>query len=146
MGSPPGLAGRWRRLFAGVLDWLIVNVVSVPFNFSSWEYVWDRGRGAWDRYPVEHTFLAGLVAFLYFWLLHAFWNGQTLGKRLFGIRVVQEHGGRITVTQAAVRQAVAAAFAWLCCVGLLVDLAWILFDPRKQALHDKAARTVVVSA
>jgi len=146
MGSPPGLAGRWRRLFAGVLDWLIINVVSAPFTFPNWEYVWDRGRGAWERYPVEHTFLAGLVAFLYFWLLHAFWNGQTLGKRLFGMRVVQERGARITVSQAAVRQAVAAGLEWLCCVGMLVDLAWILFDPRKQALHDKVARTVVVNA
>ncbi|MEV0230017.1 RDD family protein [Nonomuraea sp. NPDC050786] len=146
MGSPPGLAGRWRRLFAGVLDWLIVNVVSALFTFPSWEYVWDRGRGAWERYPVEHTFLAGLVAFLYFWLLHAFWNGQTLGKRLFGMRVVQERGARITVAQAAVRQAVASGLEWLCCVGMLVDLAWILFDPRKQALHDKVARTVVVNA
>ncbi|GAA3234059.1 RDD family protein [Nonomuraea helvata] len=146
MGSPPGLAGRWRRLFAGVLDWLIVNVVSAPFTSPGWEYVWDRGRGAWERYPVEHTFLAGLVAFLYFWLLHAFWNGQTLGKRLFGMRVVQERGARITVSQAAVRQAVASALVWLCCVGMLVDLGWILFDPRKQALHDKVARTVVVNA
>ncbi|MFG6194932.1 RDD family protein [Nonomuraea sp. JJY05] len=146
MGSPPGLAGRWRRLFAGVLDWLVVNAISAPFSWSSWEYVWDRSRGAWDRYPVEHTFLAGLVAFLYFWLLHAFWNGQTLGKKLFGMRVVQENGAPITVAQAAVRQIVETVLAWVCCVGSLVDLGWILFDPRKQAVHDKAARTVVVNA
>ncbi|GAA3577991.1 hypothetical protein GCM10022419_069190 [Nonomuraea rosea] len=143
---PPGLAGRWRRLFAGVLDWLIVNIVSAPFSWTSWEYAWDGNKGVWDRFPVEHTFLAGLVAFLYFWLLHAFWNGQTLGKKLFGMRVVQDSGGRIGVGQAAVRQAVASALEWLCCVGLLLDLGWILFDPRKQALHDKAARTVVVNA
>ncbi|MFI7704471.1 RDD family protein [Nonomuraea sp. NPDC049480] len=147
MGSPPpGLAGRWRRLFAGVLDWLIINIVSTPFTWTSWGYVWDGARGVWDRYPVEHTFLAGLVAFLYFWLLHAFWNGQTLGKKLWAIRVVQETGAKIGVAQAAVRQAVAVVLDWLCCVGALLDLGWILFDPRKQALHDKAARTVVANA
>ncbi|MFI7126200.1 RDD family protein [Nonomuraea sp. NPDC050153] len=146
MGSPPGLAGRWRRLFAGVLDWLIVSIATTPLTWSSWDYVWDPSRGAWERYPVEHAFLAGLVAFLYFWLLHAFWNGQTLGKKLFGMRVVQENGARITVAQAAVRQVVETALAWVCCIGSLVDLGWILFDPRKQAVHDKAARTVVVNA
>ncbi|MGW0804212.1 RDD family protein [Nonomuraea sp. NPDC002799] len=146
MGSPPGLAGRWRRLFAGVLDWIIINMLSVPFSWASWDYAWDGSRGIWDRYPVEHTFLAGLVAFLYFWLLQAFWNGQTLGKKLFGMRVVQDNGGKLGVGQAAVRQIVATVLEWLCCIGLLVDLAWILFDPRKQALHDKAARTVVVNA
>jgi uncharacterized RDD family membrane protein YckC len=146
MGSPPGLAGRWRRLFAGVLDWLIVNIISAPFSWTSWNYVWDGARGVWDRYPVEHTFLAGLVAFLYFWLLHSFWHGQTLGKRVFAIRVVPDTGGKLGVGQVAVRQGVMTALEWLCCVGLLVDLSWILFDPRKQALHDKAARTVVVHA
>ncbi|MEO3888043.1 RDD family protein [Nonomuraea sp. B5E05] len=147
MGSPPpGLAGRWRRLFAGLLDWLIVNVATAPFTWTSWEYAWDGARGGWERYPVEHTFAAGLVAFLYFWLLHAFWNGQTLGKKVFGIRVVQENGAKIGVGQAAIRQAVMSALAWTCCVGLLLDLAWILFDPRKQAIHDKVARTVVVLA
>ncbi|MFG1703883.1 RDD family protein [Nonomuraea sp. M3C6] len=143
---PPGLAGRWRRLFAGVLDWLIVNVLTAPFSWPSWQYAWDSGRAVWDRYPVEHTFLTGLVGFLYFWLLHSFWNGQTPGKKLFGIRVVQDNGARIEVGQTAVRQAVASVLEWLCWVGLLVDLGWILFDPRKQALHDKAARTVVVNA
>ncbi|MBE1563440.1 RDD family protein [Nonomuraea africana] len=28
----------------------------------------------------------------------------------------------------------------------IVDDGWILFDRRKQALHDKAAKTVVVDA
>lgn len=141
---PPGLAGRWRRLFAGVLDWLIVNVITTPFTWTTWTYAWDAG--VWTRYPVEHTFFAGLVAFLYFWLLHTFWNGQTLGKKLFGIRVVAESGGSMGVGQVAVRQAVESVLVWFCCLGALLDLGWILFDPRKQALHDKAARTVVVIA
>jgi uncharacterized RDD family membrane protein YckC len=145
MRSSPPLAGRWRRLFAGILDWIVVSVIAAPFSWTSWQYVWDSGRGIWERYPVQHTFLAAVVSFLYFWLLHAYWNGQTLGKKLFGMRVVQENGSRITVGQAAIRQLVAAVLDALCCLGL-VDDAWILFDRRKQALHDKAAKTLVVDA
>ncbi|NRQ35538.1 RDD family protein [Nonomuraea sp. NN258] len=148
MGPPPlpGLGGRWRRLFAGILDWIIVGIVSAPFSWTSWDYAWDPSKGVWDRYPVQHTFVAAVVSFLYYWLLHAFWNGQTLGKKLFGLRVVRETGQRITVGQAALRQLVAAVLWAICCVGALVDLGWILFDPRKQAVHDKAAKTVVVDA
>jgi hypothetical protein len=36
--------------------------------------------------------------------------------------------------------------AWLCRLVSLLDLGWILFDPREQAPHDKAAKTVVVNA
>ena len=33
-----------------------------------------------------------------------------------------------------------------CGIGGLIDVAWILWDPRKQALHDKVAKTLVVTA
>ena len=148
MGSPPPLqplAGRWRRLFAGILDAIIVAIVSAPFG-TSWEMVWDSSKGVWDRVPVQHALIASIISFLYYWLLHAFWNGQTLGKKLFGMRVVQENGSKITVGQAALRQVVEVVLSWLCCIGGLLDLGWILFDPRKQALHDKAAKTLVVDA
>ncbi|MEU6999565.1 RDD family protein [Nonomuraea sp. NPDC046570] len=148
MGSPPStppLAGRWRRLFAGILDAIIVSLVATPFTWTSWQYVWDADRGIWERYPIEHTFVAAVLAFLYFWLFHAYWHGQTPSKKLFHMRVVQVSGRPITVGQAAIRQLVFAVLAALCCLGI-VDLAWILFDPRKQALHDKAAGTLVVDA
>ncbi|NUR88121.1 MAG: RDD family protein [Nonomuraea sp.] len=146
MGSPPPpLAGRWRRLFAGILDMIIVGIVSTPFT-SSWKYVWDSSRGVWDRVPVQHVLIASIISFLYYWLLHAYWNGQTLGKKLFGMRVVTDRYTKISVGQAALRQVVEVVLSWLCCIGGLLDLGWILFDSRKQALHDKAAKTLVVDA
>lgn len=141
----PPLAGRWRRLFAGILDAIIVGVISSPLTYGSWSVALDPETGALERINLGYTFLAALIGFLYYWLLHAYWNGQTLGKKLFGMRVVQETGQRITVGQAAVRQLVELVLASLCCLGI-VDLGWILFDPRKQALHDKAAKTLVVDA
>ncbi|WP_327089415.1 RDD family protein [Nonomuraea sp. NBC_01738] len=146
MTTPPPLAGRWRRLFAGIFDQIIIAIVSVPFSWNSWEYVWDSSKGVWDRVPVQHVFLSSVIAFFYYWLLHAYWNGQTVGKKVFGMRVVAENGSRITVGQAAIRQAVMSVLSWLCCIGELLDLGWILFDSRKQALHDKAAKTLVVDA
>lgn len=141
----PPLAGRWRRLFAGILDAVIVGIVSAPFTWTSYTQVWDTSRGMMERVEVKHVFIAGVISFLYYWLLHAYWNGQTLGKKLFGMRVVTEAGGKISVGQAALRQAVEVVLDWLCCLGI-VNLAWILFDARKQALHDKAAKTLVVDA
>ncbi|MFI6598964.1 RDD family protein [Nonomuraea sp. NPDC050536] len=148
MGSPPPskqLAGRWRRLFAGILDAIIVSIVSAPFG-TGWKVVWDSTRGVWDRIPVQHVLITSIIGFLYFWLLEAFWNGQTLGKKLFGMRVVQESGARAGVGQIALREFVRVLLGWICCIGELLNYGWILFDPRKQALHDKAAKTLVVDA
>ncbi|MEV7007072.1 RDD family protein [Streptosporangium sp. NPDC051022] len=154
-GPPPGwgygteppirLGGRWRRLFAGVLDLVIVGIISSPFSYDTVNTVWETTKNVLVRVPVQNTLLAGLIGFLYYWLLTAFWNGQTLGKKLFGLRVVDVSGRRVGVGQAAIRELVAWVLYATCCLGW-INLAFILFTRRKQAIHDMAARTLVVDS
>jgi len=67
-------------------------------------------------------------------------NGQTLGKRLLGIRVVKLDGLRINWWIAFERAGgYAAGFA----TGLL-GFAQVYWDPNRQAIHDRIAGTVVV--
>jgi uncharacterized RDD family membrane protein YckC len=66
-------------------------------------------------------------------------GGQTLGKRMVGIRVVsRETGGSITLGVAAHRAGARALF-WF--IGFLA-----LGDPLLQPLHDRSAGTVVINA
>ncbi|GAA0378969.1 hypothetical protein GCM10009530_32000 [Microbispora corallina] len=141
--TAPPLAGRWRRLFAGIADGVIVSLVSAPFTWSSWRMAWSPATGSFTSVRVTHAALAGVIAFLYYWALQSFWRGRTLGKALFGMRVARDDGEPAGPGRIAVRQLVEVVLGWLCCLGL-VNLAWILFDRRKQALHDKAAGTLVV--
>ncbi len=73
--------------------------------------------------------------------------GQTLGKMLLRIRVVRDEDGQaISTGQALGRSAFYSVLGGICgCIGF-IDILWILFDPRKQALHCKVAHTVVVKA
>lgn len=123
---------------------IIVAIVSAPFGGTSYREVWNDDLGIWQRIPVQHLFVAGVISFLYYWLLHSYWNGQTVGKKAFGMRVVDATGVPVSVGQAALRQLVEVVLGWLCFIGSLLDLGWILFDDHKQALHDKAAKTLVV--
>ncbi|WP_405087051.1 RDD family protein [Microbispora sp. NBC_01389] len=143
--TAPRLAGRWRRLFAGIVDGVIVSLVTAPVTWDDWRAAYDDVTGVVTRVPAGDGLVVAVIGFLYYWLLQSYWNGQTVGKRLFGMRVVRETGEPAGLGPVAVRQAVMTVLGSLCCLGL-VDLAWILFDPRKQALHDKAARTLVVDA
>ena len=143
--TAPRLAGRWRRLFAGIVDAVLIGLLTSPFTWDDVRVVSDGVTEAVARVPVGDGLFAGVIGFLYLWLLQSFWNGQTVGKKLFGMRVVRETGEPAGPGVIAVRQAVEIVLSWLCCLGL-VNLGWILFDRRKQALHDKAARTLVVDA
>lgn len=78
---------------------------------------------------------------VYFSLLPAWWGGQTVGKKLFGLRVVELTGKPMTVMRNLKRYGGYAAGLATGGLGFLQ----ILWDPNRQGLHDKAAHTAVLS-
>lgn len=79
-------------------------------------------------------------ALVYFSLLPAWWNGQTLGKRLLGLRVVELTGKPLGVLACLKRYGGYAAGMATGGLGFLQ----ILWDPNRQALQDKTAHTLVL--
>ncbi|MGM0398858.1 MAG: RDD family protein [Halobacteriota archaeon] len=83
------------------------------------------------------TLAAGAVPVLLEWA----WNGETVGKRLVGIRVVSRDGGRLGLGAAFSRNLFAgvdAAFFYL------VGIAAIALSADHQRVGDRVAGTVVV--
>jgi uncharacterized RDD family membrane protein YckC len=152
------LASRRARFGGGILDVIIVLVIQVILVGPTirWDRIGHAGYGTAYVASRPGTRLAGFVAvvigFLYYWLQHAKW-GQTRGKRAAGTRLVRmTDGGAVSWGQAAWRVGFSILFAFainiLTCgfggILALIDPAWILWDPRRQALHDKVARTLVI--
>jgi uncharacterized RDD family membrane protein YckC len=75
-------------------------------------------------------------------------KGQTVGKMVMKIQVRDENtGGPIGYGKAALRTLVYLVLAaFTCGVGGLLDGLWPLWDPKRQALHDKPANSLVVDA
>ena len=79
-------------------------------------------------------------AIAYFTLLPFWWKGQTVGKRLFGLRVVELTGKPLGLMTTFGRYGGYAAGLATGGMGFLQ----ILWDPNRQAVEDKLAHTVVV--
>ena len=77
---------------------------------------------------------------LYFTLFLAWWNGRTPGKYLLGIRVVRLSGEPLSLWFAFERF---GGYAAGIATGLF-GFAQLYWDPNRQAIHDRVARTVVV--
>jgi hypothetical protein len=77
---------------------------------------------------------------VYFSLLPAWWGGQTVGKKLFGLRVVEITGKPMTVMRCLKRYGGYAA--GMATGGL--GFGQMLWDPNRQGIQDKAAHTVVL--
>jgi uncharacterized RDD family membrane protein YckC len=143
-GMPP-LAARWRRLVARIIDALIIGVpvtLVVGLTWGSYD-VNNTGRS------IAQDLVYALVYFVYEALMLTTY-GQTVGKMAMKIRVGMLQNGQIPAgapgwTRAAVYTLPPIVF---CCgsVFWLLNVVWLLWDkPYRQALHDKAANTVVVS-
>ena len=79
-------------------------------------------------------------AIAYFTLLPFWWKGQTVGKRLFGLRVVELTGKPLGLMTTFGRYGGYAAGLATGGMGFLQ----VLWDPNRQAVQDKLAHTVVV--
>lgn len=95
-----------------------------------------------DAYGVVLRYGAGLcaaLAFVYSSLFHAL-GGRTLGKRLFGVQLVDATGRAPSLGRCALRSLLSLASAAFLFLGFFLAL----FDRRRQALHDKLSGTWVV--
>ncbi|MFF8031174.1 RDD family protein [Streptomyces sp. NPDC016626] len=147
-GMPP-LADSARRTLARIVDMLLVGIVvwllTWPFGVS--EYNVDG-----DRINVGNGFGQSVIAAVLYTAYDTFMtarSGQTLGKKWLGMRVADLADGSNPSVQTALTRAAVLwlPFAFCCaCVWTAISGGWSFFDrPYKQGLHDKAAKTVVVS-
>jgi len=95
---------------------------------------------AWAKGFIDDLGLSFGWAAFYFSVITSIWNGQTLGKKLLGIRIVQLDGTPLSVWDSFGRYGgYGAGFA----TGLLGFLQ-IVWDPNRQAIQDKISATVVI--
>jgi uncharacterized RDD family membrane protein YckC len=79
-------------------------------------------------------------------------NGQTLGKQVAEIRVVQESGEPFTYGPAVLREfavkylLMGTIGGFLLAIPTLLNYLWPLWDEQNRALHDMLASTRVVQA
>ncbi|GLV78549.1 RDD family protein [Streptomyces hygroscopicus] len=145
-GMPP-LGHLGRRLIARIIDALLIGI-PVGLVMSAVVGGYDPVDGNVRSTTVTLVYV--LVYFLYEGLMLTR-DGQTVGKKAMRIRVAILANGQPPVGQAGwVRAAVYALPEIVPCCGFLfwlINVLWCTWDrPYRQCLHDKAAKTVVVSA
>ena len=121
-------AGFGRRLVAALVDSLLLGVVYVIVAVVT--------RSATASYLV--LLLLGIAYTVYF---EGSGSGQTVGKKLLNIRVIDfGTGGSLGYGRAFVRY----VGRILSSIPLYLGYLWMLWDREKQTWHDKLSNAVVV--
>jgi uncharacterized RDD family membrane protein YckC len=130
-------AGFWMRFWAYLADLLIIasinRIVISPIFKAIHEPFYET---TW--YSPE-TLLTGAIFYLYFIFMTKFF-GQTLGKMIFGLKVISLKEEKISWSTLLFREGIGRYISKFTVIGYLIT--GLL--PKKQGLHDLFADTTVV--
>ena len=130
--------GFWLRLWAGIVDSLLLMMVLVPLALVFF--------GANRLTMAIH--MSGISDLLASWILptiliFAVWAGRhrTPGKLAISAMILDEK----TNTPPSLGQRIGRYMGYfLAVIPFGLGLIWVAFDPKKQGWHDKLAGTIVV--
>ena len=149
-------AGFVSRAMAMLVDLLIIGAVLITGGIAANFFARTSGLSQLLRFfandrgwvlPVSAFFVSTsfelivTLSFSYFYFAFFYlFGGATLGKYLFGLRVVSADGRRLTPAQSSLRVFGYALSALALYFGFLAVLA----DDQRRGWHDRIARTAVV--
>jgi uncharacterized RDD family membrane protein YckC len=138
-----------RRLLAWILDIAILIaylLVGVWLMGSAWR---------WQGW----TFILYFLPYLFYHLLcEIFLNGQSIGKKAMGLKVIAADGGQPSISQYLIRWLFRSidfpmwvfgaisygALPWWCAVFLFGGMACLIATPHSQRIGDLVAGTVLI--
>ncbi|MCF3943917.1 RDD family protein [Oceanobacillus alkalisoli] len=133
-------AGFWMRFWAYLADLVIVfsinGIVLSPLKFM------NEGKPIEIGYWTVAGILSLLVLYLYFILMTKFY-GQTIGKMIFGLKVIRKDLEPLQWSDIIFRELVGRFFYRFLFIAQLLYLV-VAFDTKKQGIHDMLGDTWVV--
>ncbi len=132
-------ASFWKRTAAYLLDYFISYFISLIIGFI-FGFVLAR-MGANHAAIQVVGILLGLGVFIGYFVCPECSSWQaTIGKRIFGLKVTDENGQRISFWRSLGRYLGCIVSGLTLCIGYLM----CLWTERKQCLHDKMAGCLVI--
>jgi uncharacterized RDD family membrane protein YckC len=142
-----GYGGFWIRVVAAIIDFIILRIVVSPIKLIFGGLGLAGMMTGVPHIGIGLAILGGGVTFIALifasWLYEAFMESSsyqaTLGKMIFGMKVTDLNGNRISFERATGRY-----FAkWLSKITFCIGYIMVGFTERKQGLHDLIAGTLV---
>jgi len=140
-------AGFWIRFLAFVIDSIIISIVfspildaifpakEIPFN---WRYLNQEIN---SKYLYSSGANVRNVIFMIYSIMMLYYYNTTLGKMMLGLKVTDEDGKKPELLNLVIRETIGK---FLSAIVILLGFITAGFDSKKQAWHDKLAKTYVV--
>ncbi|OAT74222.1 RDD family protein [Parageobacillus thermoglucosidasius] len=131
-------AGFWMRFWAYLLDLLVVGSINRLLVFPLLHLL-DISVERTSMFAPA-TIATTVTFYAYFVLMTKFFQ-QTLGKMVFGMKVIDESGRPLTWTTVLFREVIGKFIAKTI---LFIGFLFVAFSEKKKGMHDQFADTLVI--
>jgi uncharacterized RDD family membrane protein YckC len=143
------LAGIGNRVLAALIDTMITYAIVIAIGLVFW--ISSTAIGVLDVPETQRSLLTGVVGmgaiffafvvtFGYYILFEGMWQGQTPGKKIVSIRVIEANGQPVGWSGVVLRNLIRTLDTGLAFVGLIP----MIIDRNEKRFGDYAAGTIVV--
>jgi uncharacterized RDD family membrane protein YckC len=139
--------GFWKRALAISIDMMalyfismILGSISIVILSIASDTALTEGISETANGLLAAWYAMGLVTNLFYFTYFPATTGQTLGKKILGLKIVKLSGEPIGKGTAFLRwMGYLVSFVFFC-----LGFIWVIFDRKRQGWHDKIAETVVL--
>jgi len=142
-------AKKLHRFAANLIDYVLLNAVLTVagniFGFAFGLIAGLSGMGE-DGFVLTLIPLIFIVMYVGIYFYYVYFpmkfGGQTLGKKALKLHIVREDGQELTTKTLVVREMIGKSFLTSILLGFPLLL---IFGKKRQCMHDKMVKTIVVS-
>ena len=138
------LAGAGSRLAAFVIDFTLQITICLLLAAVILFGIYDYRLGTLatvEGFALGFLIISWfLIYFCYFIISEMAMNGQSIGKKVFSLRVIRDNGQPVGLQQSLIRNLFRAVLDIV-----YIGLFFILFSPKHKRLGDMVAGTVVIA-
>lgn len=130
-------AGFWMRFWAYLVDLIVIGSINRIIIYPVLRY-FDLPLSESNMFAIS-SIATAITFYLYFVLMTKFLS-QTLGKMIFGLKVIELHDEKIKWSTVFFREFIGKFISKFLFIGFIL----VAFLPKKQGLHDIFADTTVI--
>ena len=136
-GSSKIILAKWKdRFLAWLVDFIIISMVSTSIAFISFQYLDDNFENFISN---DGMYIPTSIMFLSYWIILEYKTGQTIGKKMFNLKIVNDLGGRPSLIGVII-SSLGKSFI----LPIDVILGWIITNQKRQRIFNKLGNTLII--
>jgi len=136
-GSSKIILAKWKdRFLAWLVDFIIISMISTSIFFISFQYLDYNFENFISN---DGMYIPTSVMFLLYWIILEYKTGQTIGKKMFNLKITNNLGEKPSLIGVII-----SSFGKSFILPIDIILGWIITNEKRQRIFNKLGNTLII--